>query len=363
MGALTATADDGTPKYMAQYPFEVGADSAGTWVISLSPNPLYNQLSDDLAEPLVPLARNPAYIVVEGGRCCYDIGLGTTKCTDGVNECMCEVLPGAPEFSPGEKCDSGGYPYGCGECREDSHCDDNNACTFDECCTFAEWDAGLCEPCEGCINIDVTSEGYCCNPATGPELIDDRDPCTFDWCDEVQGILHHDCSEFCAATLGCRYLTIRPPNGDDPVALLVVGDQDDPDVSCISLYTQADGTLGEMPLFQTPAAWVGVFAHGEEIIPGATYTVYLDNGTELSDPIELTTFAWADVNNDTAVNITDVMLIISGFQEDYSQVYREAVDLMPCTPDGVIGLMELLHALKAYAGQEYSETICSIPCP
>ena len=56
-------------------------------------------------------------------------------------------------------------------------------------------------------------------------------------------------------------------------------------------------------------------------------------------------------------------MIISGFQEDYRQVYREAVDLMPCTPDGVVGLTELLYALQAYAGQEYAETICSIPCP
>jgi hypothetical protein len=213
------------------------------------------------------------------------------------------------------------------------------------------------------MHTDTTPEGYCCDAETGPEPVDDRDPCTDDWCYGPIGGARHDCSEFCAATLGCRYLTIRPPNGDDPVALLVVGDPDDPDVSCISLYMQVDGTLGETPLYQTPAEWVGVFAHGEEIIPGATYTVYMDDGIELSDPIELSTFAWADVNNDTAVNITDVMLIISGFQEDYSQVYPEAVDLMPCTPDGVIGLTEVLHALNAYAGQEYAETICSIPCP
>jgi hypothetical protein len=169
-------------------------------------------------------------------------------------------------------------------------------------------------------------------------------------------------STFCGYSTGSRYLMLNPAAGSDPVALLLEGDPDDPDVSCVSLYVQDDGTLGEAPYWATPEEWENVYPHGEEIIPGSTYRISADYGGGPTETVELRTFAWGDVNDDGGVNVADVLLIIAGYQHDFSNAPLHAVDLMSCTPDGVVGLSDVMAAIGAYQGKDYADTICPMPC-
>jgi uncharacterized protein YbaR (Trm112 family) len=269
----------------------------------------------------------------------------------------CDALCGG--FRPGSFCcntdaNGDGFDDRC-DCLSDADCDDGDACTDDNCDSLA------CPPCQNALNYDDQTE--CCNPATGvTEPIDDGDPCTLDLCNEATGEVVHTQIQ-CALAVGARYFLASSAEGPDPVALLVTGDPDDPDVSCVSLYVQPDGTLDVNPVFQMPEEWGTVDVHAYEVMPGATYNVYTDDGTTLSDPIEVTTFIWGDVDGDGMVNITDVLFAVQGFVGDFSNAPWQAIDLEPCEPNAFINIGDVLFAVQAFTGSSYEDVGCSAPCP
>jgi subtilisin family serine protease len=164
---------------------------------------------------------------------------------------------------------------------------------------------------------------------------------------------------------GPRYLEVTPQPGDQsPVALLVAGDVNDPDVSCVSLYVQGDGTLGSAPVFRTPAQWGTVHVHDEALIPGSSYRLLaqLESGVR-SQAAEAATWMWGDVNNSGVVNITDVLFAVNGFQGDFTHATLQNLDLAPCTPDGIISIDDVLAAVNAFVGDAYHDGPCPMPCP
>lgn len=167
---------------------------------------------------------------------------------------------------------------------------------------------------------------------------------------------------------GSRAL-LATPTIDFPQALLVSGDPGDPDVSCFSLYVQADGTLGPNPVYRTAVQWGTASIRGEEIIPSKTYIVQSDCGSpgnpELSGPVAATTWTWGDVAsppNDT-VNFADIQLVVQAFQENFANVTLERADLEPCLPNRVANFADVLRDVQAFQGQSYPETGCPLPCP
>jgi hypothetical protein len=182
------------------------------------------------------------------------------------------------------------------------------------------------------------------------------------------------CTEPVVVPDGGRYLVVEP-TGTASQALLVTGDAGDPDVSCVSLYVQEDGTLGSTPVFQTPAEWgSAVPVHGLEIIPGTTYQVQADCGSpgepELSTPASGATWLWGDIEVDIVtgepnniVNIGDVLASVQAFTGDYSQTTLERVDLEPCEPDYFMNIGDVLWAVNAFTGQTFEEQNCPPPCP
>ena len=134
-------------------------------------------------------------------------------------------------------------------------------------------------------------------------------------------------------------------------------------MACLSLFVQADGTLGETMVFQTPVQWCRVHVHGVEIIPDTNYTVESFDGTTWSGPISVTTWLWGDVNNDGNSNFTDIGLVVDGFGGDFSGASLEAMDQAPplvqgtCAgADGVIDFDDITAALDAFQSIPY-------PCP
>lgn len=116
---------------------------------------------------------------------------------------------------------------------------------------------------------------------------------------------------------GSRYLHITPAPGIEAVALLVTGSSQDSEISCVSQYVQADGLLGDTPIFLTPTQWGTVSVFGDAIRPEKTYFIWTDCGnptTEvLSDPVSANTWTWGDVNSDGVANIADILRVVDGF--------------------------------------------------
>ncbi len=170
------------------------------------------------------------------------------------------------------------------------------------------------------------------------------------------------------AAAGSRYLSLQLAGVADVVALYLTGDAQDPAVSCVTAYVQADGTLGPEPVFQNITAWEGVpHITGEQILPGATYGLQADFGSPgapiLGPVTSAATWMWGDVDNNGVVNFADISLVVRGFQGDFSLAAREAVDLHPCTPNGDINFADINWDVTAFQGAAYLDTECPVPCP
>jgi hypothetical protein len=176
------------------------------------------------------------------------------------------------------------------------------------------------------------------------------------------------CSPPSVAAEGCRYLLVTPVGGETQ-ALLVSGDPNDPTVSCVSSYVQADGTLGPDPVFQSPAEWGTVAVRGAELIPEFSYRVHGDCGLpgspEPSEPAIATLGDWGEVESppNELVGLGDIMLLIFAYQGNWDNVTLERADLSPCVPDRVIGVGDILAAISAFQGSSYADGSCSMPCP
>jgi len=160
---------------------------------------------------------------------------------------------------------------------------------------------------------------------------------------------------------GCRCLAVtpQPPGSTEEVALLITS----PDHPCLNAYVGPDGALSTFPAYQTTETWGAVHVHGEGLVPGSAYDVRaMGTGGGLSQIGSDATWVWGDTNGDDNVNVTDILLIIYGFQGDFTNAPLETVDLMPCTPDGIIALNDVMAAIGAYQGKDYADTICPMPC-
>ncbi|RME37833.1 MAG: hypothetical protein D6788_08620, partial [Planctomycetota bacterium] len=131
---------------------------------------------------------------------------------------------------------------------------------------------------------------------------------------------------------GPRYLEVTPADFPTDVALYVTGA--DPDVSCVSGYVQADGTLGPSPVY-LPAfganGWGTVPVRGEGLLSARTYNVQADcdptaPGTSLSPPVSATLWEWADTDHTgVPIDIVDAVHILDAF--------RGTFHTLPCASD------------------------------
>ncbi|MGB0715479.1 MAG: matrixin family metalloprotease [Phycisphaerae bacterium] len=168
-----------------------------------------------------------------------------------------------------------------------------------------------------------------------------------------------DCIPPAATNQGSRTIEITPV-GAAPQALLVTGSSD-PDVACVSLYVQADGTLGPVPVFQTPAEWGTINARGVEIIPDESYNVQAECNSSISPPVSVSMWSFGDLDNNGLANLADTFLAVQAFQGDFSNVTPGAADVDPCTPNGINNLGDAFLTVLGFQGQTFAD-VCPAPC-
>ena len=275
-------------------------------------------------------------------------------------------------------CNANGLPDECdiAQCQSDPACSDCNGNGIPDGCDIDPGDPDG----DGKVSADCQANGIPddCDIASctygEPGCWDCNDNQVPDACDIAQGTSqdqdgdgHPDeCQALFVQAEGCRYLRIRPaiPAGASPVpiALQVEGDPLDMNVSCVSLYVQADGSLDSTAVYRTALEWGNVFVHGEEIIPSTKYNVRQDSGSGLSQPMTATTWVWGDVDHNGVANFTDVQWTILGFQGNFPPgMILQHGDVDPCDPNGLINVVDYLMVIKAWQKEAY-EDYCTLPC-
>jgi hypothetical protein len=218
----------------------------------------------------------------------------------------------------------------------DGDCDDGDACNGTETCL-----AGVCQP-------------------GTPLVCDDGNACTDDTCDPMLGCQYSLICTPTVSAVGPRYLAITPPADQSSVALRVESAM----LPCLPKYVDATGLLVSSPIFQSSEAWGTVFVADREIIPDTQYDVRADirdpmDPENLTPAASATTWLWGDVNDSTGVDIFDIVCVLDGFQDVYSQCALEAVDLMGQTPDRAIDLFDIMAVLDSYQDIPYPDPM---PC-
>lgn len=161
------------------------------------------------------------------------------------------------------------------------------------------------------------------------------------------------------SAVGSRYLQLMPPMGSTPIALRL----DSPDLPCLLKYVQADGSLGDSPVYMPGNSWNVYFLSGLEIIPATEYHVRADTGSGVSNPAIATTWNWGELTNDTSVDVDDILCSLATFAGQFSTCSIYAGDLKGASgfnPNLAINLDDLLAVIGAFANPAYTGPN---PCP
>jgi hypothetical protein len=163
-----------------------------------------------------------------------------------------------------------------------------------------------------------------------------------------------------------RRVFATAPECPDLVALRVSGAPGQPAISCFSAYVQADGSLGPTPLFRPSADWGVAEIRDEYLGTSSWYIVESDCGTaELpgyGGAVAGLTWIWGDVNYSGHCDVSDILLVLAGFSNDFSGAPSEQLDILPCLPDGQVDLADILGVLDAFSGVPFL-ALCPPPCP
>ncbi len=165
-----------------------------------------------------------------------------------------------------------------------------------------------------------------------------------------------------AVAEGSRYLTTTGTWNACSLALRVV-EETTVGAPCPINYVQADGTLGDTPVYKTPVQWRSVHIHGPRIVPSTTYLVHGEScgGGVFGDPTVVTTPLWGDTNNDGSTDLSDILCILdlfAGYPGDaVCNLYSG--DLAPCETDQTVDVGDILAILNGFAGETLSCGSCS----
>lgn len=128
------------------------------------------------------------------------------------------------------------------------------------------------------------------------------------------------------------------------------------------MYVQDDGSLGTLQDAHeaTPENWGTVYIQGGCIAPDKSYYIEARSPQDvwLAAFGEVTTWKWADVNNDGVVEQADCDLIVAAqTYQDYGCSTVHAFDLAPaCDPNGVLNIGDFqLCSLAVVWGNEYCD--------
>ena len=239
------------------------------------------------------------------------------------------------------------------DCDNDGDTDEDDYAVM--CACFSGSGGGVDSGCR-CVNYDGDNDVDCKDWNQFAALWTEGDPPVFPPCESIE-----------ADAIGGRYLAVTPSEGTEPVALLLTGGASEPAVSCLARYVQADGTLGDDPVFRLPMEWGTVFVSGAEIGPDTPYAVQGDYGTPgnpvLTPAQPVRTRLWADIDGNLIVNLADIQILVLAFQGTTGLADFEAMDLAGCELDGTINMTDVQWAVLAFQGKAYWDVQCAAPCP
>ncbi len=286
-----------------------------------------------------------------------------TECPDDGNDCTDDVCNTGscshPPYAPGTPCGDDADT----ECDNPDTCDGTGFCldnfevlgvpcgdpSSDQCD-----DPDTCDGNGSCVD-NYKPDGTPCN---------DEDICTGDdICDGTGGCLGTAIAEApVVEPLGSRRIQATPLPAGAPgmVALRLTSPDDWP---CLFKYIDVDGSLTDTPVFQLIDDWETVIVSDVNIVPSSTYNVEAECGVYVSDAGSAQTYLWCDHDNTGEVNIDDILLVIAGFQSDFSQTTMEIVDVSPCAPNKFIDIDDVIVTIWAFQSLPYSHTGCPVPCP
>ncbi len=177
------------------------------------------------------------------------------------------------------------------------------------------------------------------------------------------------CEEPTVRTPGPRHIEITPQFVNRPVAILITGNSND--VGCVSGYVQAAGVgggtqfravrnVGPTPHFAHADEWGTVLVKGDWILPSRQYAVQticfeLTPSVEDSTPVIAQMALNGDVigasgygHPDGSCGLMDVLAVLERFGPDLDTVDDVYTDLMPCEPNSLINLDDILMALDSF---------------
>ena len=167
----------------------------GTYELNWNPADTKTFFNDAFGGKIPGLFRTTGKITVITGKCCYNIGPGTTMCAHGMTQAECNAEAAPRLFFPGEICEDGeglASPDDCPSCQNDGDCYDYDACTEDHCDTDGTAGYGM----GVCYYFDLYEPmTECCNGADGAvTLFDDGNDCTADSCEMLCTVGGNPCN-------------------------------------------------------------------------------------------------------------------------------------------------------------------------
>ncbi|MCP4589385.1 MAG: hypothetical protein GY842_01445 [bacterium] len=160
-----------------------------------------------------------------------------------------------------------------------------------------------------------------------------------------------------AEASGCRYITVTPPPGTEPIALYITSS----DWLCVAKYIDADGMLADEPVFLTPSEFGQLHLASPLIVPDAVYHIQAFDGAHLSRRATVKTWRWGDANNDGVANDDDIVLVVDAFHGDYTDLPFQRVDMGKCMPNRGVDFDDVTFVISAAAGEPYADS-CPDPC-
>lgn len=290
-------------------------------------------------------------------------------------DCNANAIPDECDFASGasKDCNANGLPD---DCEPPDDCDGNGV---QDICDIAAWPRrdcngnGILDKCESEDDCNENDQLDICELARGDAFDCDANG-VLDVCDieagvypDVNGNKIPDPCEYptvAATSVGCRYLAITPIPQTHPLALVVRGDANDPRVSCVDAYVQADGRLAAAPVYLTPEQWGTVLVSDSEILPSTVYRVYADYGQAgapaLSLPTVVQTWRWGDLDNSGDFGIDDLLCIQNAMSGNFNTCPWHQADLMGFVTNRIVNIDDWASFLGAYGGGMYAGPA---PCP
>ncbi len=158
-----------------------------------------------------------------------------------------------------------------------------------------------------------------------------------------------------------RYLEVTPLAGIDHIALQITIPASGQSPA-FNKYVQANGSLGDLPVYRMPEEWATSYPHGAEILPNRNYELSaLTKEGAISAPTNATTRIWGDVTGSASVvDLDDLLFVLNRFTNSCSgcpdTLRADLVGWMmmmqpnPTPPDGRITVDDILAVLGAFIG-------------